>query len=96
MFGLWIKSNKSLSGLKTALETIAANASSVYEQNGKILISASVAGQNFSYTLPSGWTVAGVLNATFEAWRIAQQFSTDAEFTDWIKSETPINTLVAF
>lgn len=96
MFGLWIKANKSLPTLLSLLEGIASNASSVYQANGKILISASVAGQNFSYTLPNGWSIAGVLNATFEAWKIAKTFETDEQLDSYFTQEMPRNTLVAF
>ena len=96
IFGIWIKVNKSLPALKTALEQIASNASSIYQANGKILISASVAGQSFSYALPDGINVDSVLSATFDAWKIVNQFTSNSELETWLNLDTPRNMLIAF
>ena len=80
LFSLWIQSSKNATALLLALESIAAGQVTVFQNGGRTMISASVAGKSFSYQVTSGITPVEVAKAALDGWRLIQG-KTDAEVT---------------
>ena len=78
LFSLWIQASKNAQALVLALEAIAAGQATVFQNGGRTMISASVAGKSFTYQLTSGITPVEVAKAALEGWRMCQN-KTDAE-----------------
>lgn len=78
LFSLWIQSSKNATALLLALESIAAGQVTVFQNGGRTMISASVAGKSFSYQVTSGITPVEVAKAALDGWRLIQG-KTDAE-----------------
>lgn len=72
LFSLWIQSSKNATALLLALEAIAAGQASVFQNGGRTMISASVAGKSFSYQVTSGITPVEVAKAALDGWRLIQ------------------------
>ncbi len=80
LFSLWIQASKNAQALVLALEAIAAGQATVFENGGRTMISASVAGKSFSYQFAAGITPVEVAKAALEGWRMCSG-KTDAEVT---------------
>lgn len=72
LFSLWIQSSKNATALLLALEAIAAGQASVFQNGGRTMINASVAGKSFSYQVTSGITPVEVAKAALDGWRLIQ------------------------
>ena len=72
LFSLWIQSSKNATALILALEAIAAGQATVFQNGGRTMISASVAGKSFTYQLTSGITPVEVAKAALDGWRLIQ------------------------
>jgi len=81
LFSLWIQSSKNATALLLALEAIAAGQASVFQNGGRTMISASVAGKSFSYQVTSGITPVEVAKAALDGWRLIQG-KTDAQVAE--------------
>jgi len=68
LFSLWIQSAKDPVATRLALEAIAANQYSTFNNGGRVMVSASVAGKSFSYQLQPGINPAGIANTAYELW----------------------------
>jgi hypothetical protein len=60
VFSVWVANNKDALKTVAALETIAANNFTVAKEGGRVLVSASMGGKSYSYSLPPDQT-AGTL-----------------------------------
>jgi hypothetical protein len=80
LFSLWIQASKNAQALVLALEAIAAGQATVFQNGGRTMISASVAGKSFNYQVTSGITPVEVAKAALDGWRLVSG-KTDAEVT---------------
>jgi len=80
LFSLWIQSSKNATALLLALESIAAGQATVFQNGGRTMINASVAGKSFSYQVTAGITPVEVAKAALDGWRLIQG-KNDAEVT---------------
>lgn len=78
LFSLWIQASKNAQALVLALEAIAAGQATVFQNGGRTMISASVAGKSFSYQVTTGITPVEVVKAALEGWRLTDG-KTDAQ-----------------
>jgi hypothetical protein len=62
------------------LESIAQGQATVFENGGRTMVSASVAGKSFSFQVTSGITPVEVAKAALDGWRLIQG-KNDAEVT---------------
>ena len=69
LFSLWIQSAKDPVATRLALEQLAANQFSTFNNGGKVMVSASVAGKSFSYQLQPGMNPAGLATTAYELWQ---------------------------
>ena len=72
LFSLWIQSSKNATALLLALESIAAGQATVFQNGGRTMINASVAGKSFSYQVTAGITPVEVAKAALDGWRLIQ------------------------
>ena len=72
LFSLWVQASKNATALILALEAIAAGQATVFQNGGRTMISASVAGKSFTYQLTSGITPVEVAKAALDGWRLIQ------------------------
>ena len=54
---------------RLALEQLAGNQFSTFNNGGKVMVSASVAGKSFSYQLQPGMNPAALANTAYEIWQ---------------------------
>lgn len=73
---------------RLALEQIAANQYSTFNNGGKVMVSASVAGKSFSYQLQPGVNPAGVAAMAYELWTRVKDFTTSAELENYLSKST--------
>jgi hypothetical protein len=72
LFSLWLKASKNAQALVLLLEAIAQGQATVFENGGRTMVSASVAGKSFSYQVTSGITPVEVAKAALDGWRLIQ------------------------
>ena len=72
LFSLWLKASKNAQALVLLLEAIAQGQATVFENGGRTMVSASVAGKSFSYQVTSGITPVDVAKAALDGWRLIQ------------------------
>lgn len=94
IFSVWTNAGKTASATVTALETLAANQYTVAENGGRQMISASVQGKSFSYSVPDGMDASYFSQLAFEAWQAictggaSGGTMTDAELLAYLKDTT--------
>ena len=88
LFSLWIQSAKDPVATRLALEAIAANQFSSFNNGGKVMVSASVAGKSFSYQLQPGMNPSGVTQLALNAWRATKDFTTSQQIEDFLTKST--------
>jgi len=88
LFSLWIQSAKDPVATRLALEQIAANQYSTFNNGGKVMVSASVAGKSFSYQLQPGMNPATMTQLALNVWRAIKDFSTSQQVEDFLTKST--------
>ena len=88
LFSLWIQSSKDPVATRLALEAIAANQYSTFNNGGKVMVSASVAGKSFSYQLQSGMNPGNIAQAAYELWTRVKDFTSSAELENYLSKST--------
>jgi hypothetical protein len=95
VFSVWVANNKDALKTVAALETIAANNFTVAKEGGRVLVSASMGGKSYSYSLPPDQTAGTVAELAFYAWnQIRNLSSTDLEL--WLTRKTSKTAIMAF
>lgn len=90
LFVIWVKSGKSVTAMLTTLETLATSHYEVVEQNGRQVISASVQGKQFTYSVPEGHSVTDFQEELREAYALlstggaSNSQMTDQEIADYV------------
>lgn len=69
---------------RLALEAIAANQFSSFNNGGKVMVSASVAGKSFSYQLQPGINPANIAHMAYELWTRVKDFTTSLEMENYL------------
>ena len=95
LFSLWIQSSKNATALLLALESIAAGQATVFQNGGRTMINASVAGKSFSYQVTAGITPVEVAKAALDGWRLIQG-KNDAEVTAIFTGDQSLVTYTRF
>ena len=88
IFSLWITAAKDPVALRLALEAMASNQTTTMTNGGRVMISASVAGKSFSYSLQPGMSPSTVAQLAYCAWRKVKDFTTSAEVEDFLTLST--------
>lgn len=88
LFSLWIQSAKDPVATRLALEAIAANQYASFNNGGKVMVSASVAGKSFSYQLQPGINPANIAHMAYEIWSRVKDFTTSAEIENYLTKGT--------
>ena len=84
LFSLWIQSAKDPVATRLALEAIAANQYNTFNNGGKVMVSASVAGKSFSYQLQPGINPMAMTELALSAWKSVKDFTTSAEIENFL------------
>lgn len=84
LFSLWIQSAKDPVATRLALEAIAANQYSSFNNGGRVMVSASVAGKSFSYQLQPGINPANIAHMAYELWSRVKDFTTSLEMENYL------------
>jgi hypothetical protein len=95
VFSVWVANSKNAANTKTALETIAANNFTVAKEGGRVLVSASMGGKSYSYSLPPDQTAGTVAELAFYAWKQIKDLSA-ADLELWLTRKTNKTTIAAF
>ncbi len=95
VFSVWVANNKDALKTVAALETIAANNFTVAKEGGRVLVSASMGGKSYSYSLPPDQTAGTVAEMAFYCWKqIKDLASADLEL--WLTRKTNKTAIMAF
>ena len=73
---------------RLALEQIAANQYSTFNNGGKVMVSASVAGKSFSYQLQPGMNPAGMTMLALNVWKAVKDMTTPQQVEDFLTKST--------
>jgi hypothetical protein len=84
LFSLWIQSAKDPVATRLALEAIAANQYSTFNNGGRVMVSASVAGKSFSYQIDPKMGSFDIAKAALELWTRVKDFTTTAELENYL------------
>ena len=95
VFSVWVANNKDALKTVAALETIAANNFTVAKEGGRVLVSASMGGKSYSYSLPPDQTAGTVAELAFYAWNQIRNLSA-ADLELWLTRKTNKTTIAAF
>jgi hypothetical protein len=95
VFSVWVANNKDALKTVAALETIAANNFTVAKEGGRVLVSASMGGKSYSYSLPPDQTAGTVAELAFYAWKQIKDLSS-ADLELWLTRKTNKTTIAAF
>jgi hypothetical protein len=95
VFSVWVANNKDALKTIAALETIAANNFTVAKEGGRVLVSASMGGKSYSYSLPPDQTAGTVAELAFYAWNQIRNLSS-AELELWLTRKTSKTAIMAF
>ena len=95
VFSVWVANSKDATKTVAALETIAANNFTVAKEGGRVLVSASMGGKSYSYTLPPDQTAGTVADMAFYAWNQVKDLS-DADLELWLTRKTSKTSVLAF
>jgi hypothetical protein len=88
IFSVWIQASKDPVALRLALEAIAANQFSIFNNGGRVMVSASVAGKSFSYQIQGNMNPANFALMAYEAWRRIKDFTTSAQVEAFLSKNT--------
>jgi hypothetical protein len=95
IFSAWLASDKSASKTKAALELIGSNQYSTVKEGGRVLISASMSGKSYSYTVPPDMTASTVSELALTCWALVKDM-TDAELEAYLTRRTAKTMVAAF
>jgi hypothetical protein len=95
VFSVWVANNKDALKTVAALETIAANNFTVAKEGGRVLVSASMGGKSYSYSLPPDQTAGTVAELAFYAWNQIRNLSA-ADLELWLTRKTNKTAIMAF
>jgi hypothetical protein len=95
VFSVWVANSKDATKTVAALEAIAANNFTVAKEGGRVLVSASMGGKSYSYTLPPDQTAGTVAELAFYAWKQIKDLSS-ADLELWLTRKTSKTSVVAF
>ena len=95
VFSVWVANNKDALKTVAALETIAANNFTVAKEGGRVLVSASMGGKSYSYSLPPDQTAGTVAELAFYAWNQIRNLSS-ADLELWLTRKTSKTAVMAF
>ena len=95
VFSVWVANNKDALKTVAALETIAANNFTVAKEGGRVLVSASMGGKSYSYSLPPDQTAGTVAELAFYAWNQIRNLSS-ADLELWLTRKTSKTAIAAF
>ena len=95
VFSVWVANNKDATKTVAALETIAANNFTVAKEGGRVLVSASMGGKSYSYSLPPDQTAGTVAELAFYAWNQIRNLSA-ADLELWLTRKTNKTAIMAF
>jgi hypothetical protein len=95
VFSVWVANNKDALKTVAALETIAANNFTVAKEGGRVLVSASMGGKSYSYSLPPDQTAGTVAELAFYAWNQIRNLSS-ADLELWLTRKTSKTAIMAF
>jgi hypothetical protein len=95
VFSVWVANQKDATKTVAALEQIAANNFTVAKEGGRVLVSASMGGKSYSYTLPPDQTAGTVAELAFYAWKQIKDLSS-ADLELWLTRKTSKTSVVAF
>jgi hypothetical protein len=95
VFSVWVANNKDAMKTVAALEQIAANNFTVAKEGGRVLVSASMGGKSYSYSLPPDQTAGTVAELAFYAWKQIKDLSS-ADLELWLTRKTSKTSVVAF
>jgi hypothetical protein len=95
IFSAWLASDKSAGKTKAALELIGANQHNVQKERGRLLVSASMGGKSFSYSLPPDLTASTVSELALTCWALIKDM-TDAELEAYLTRRNPKTMIAAF
>ena len=91
----WLASDKNAGKTKAALELIGANQHNVQKEGGRLLVSASMGGKSFSYSLPPDLTASTVSELALTCWALIKDM-TDAELEAYLTRRNPKTMIAAF
>jgi hypothetical protein len=95
IFSAWLASDKSAAKTKAALELIGANQHSMVKEGGRLLVSASMGGKSYSYSLPPDLTASTVSELALTCWALVKDM-TDAELEAYLTRRNPKTMIAAF
>lgn len=95
VFSVWVANSKDAIKTVAALETIAANNFTVQKEGGRVLVSASMGGKSYSYSLPPDQTAGTVAELAFYAWKEVKDLA-DADLELWLTRKTSKTAIMAF
>lgn len=95
VFSVWVANAKNAASTKTALETIAANNFTVQKEGGRVLVSASMGGKSYSYSVPPDQTASTVAEMAFYCWLQVKDLSA-AALELWLTRKTSKTAIAAF
>jgi hypothetical protein len=95
VFSVWVANSKDATKTVAALETIASNNFTVAKEGGRVLVSASMGGKSYSYSLPPDQTAGTVAELAFYAWNQIRSLS-DADLELWLTRKTSKTAIMAF
>lgn len=95
VFSVWVANSKDALKTVAALEQIAANNFTVQKEGGRVLVSASMGGKSYSYTVPPDQTASTVAEMAFYAWKQIKDLSA-ADLELWLTRKTSKTSIVAF
>jgi hypothetical protein len=95
IFSAWLASDKNAGKTKAALELIGANQHNVQKEGGRLLVSASMGGKSFSYSLPPDLTASTVSELALTCWALIKDM-TDAELEAYLTRRNPKTMIAAF
>jgi hypothetical protein len=95
IFSAWLSSNKNAGQTKAALELIGANQHSTIKEGGRLLVSASMGGKSYSYSLPPDLTASTVSELALTCWALVKDM-TDAELEAYLTRRNPKTMIAAF
>jgi hypothetical protein len=95
IFSAWLASGKNAGKTKAALELIGANQYTVQKEGGRLLVSASMSGKSYSYSLPPDMTASTVSELALTCWALVKDM-TDAELEAYLTRKNPKTMIAAF
>jgi hypothetical protein len=95
VFSVWVSNSKDATKTIAALETIAANNFTVQKEGGRVLVSASMGGKSYSYSLPPDQTASTVAEMAFYCWKEIRAL-TAADLDLWLTRKVNKTAIAAF